>query len=176
MRAVQKAVLFTMLVLATATAALAQTPPGSGKKPPPLRPIPGLTAPDKFPQGCVDCHVNMPEQKMDVRLSTLMKQWQEEVEPALLAKAKRFAPPGLTLKGQHPKLGQGVGEVPKTCLTCHSRTSKIAPPFSRMVHGLHLVGGEANHFMTLFQGECTHCHKLNVETGAWSVKSGRERE
>jgi hypothetical protein len=175
MGALPKAVVFTALALAASASAFSQTPPGNVKKAPAVRQIPGLTAPDKFPQGCVDCHVNMPQEKMDVRLSTLMRQWQEEVEPALLEKAKRYAPPGLTLKGKHPKLAQGVGEAPKSCLTCHSRSSKIAPPFSRLVHGLHLVGGEANHFMTLFQGECTHCHKLDGETGIWSVKSGKER-
>ena len=176
MRALQQVLLVVTLVVAATNTAFAETSVGSAKTPPPPRQIPGLTSPDKFPQGCVDCHVNMPEQKMDVRLSTLMRQWQEGVEPALLAKLKQFAPSGMALKGKHPALAQGIGEAPKSCLICHSRNAKFAPPFARLLHGLHLVGGEKNHFLTLFQGECTHCHKLNTETGAWSVKSGKERE
>jgi hypothetical protein len=41
----------------------------------PLPQIPGVTAPDQFPRGCVDCHVNRPDLKMDVRISTIMRQW-----------------------------------------------------------------------------------------------------
>lgn len=52
----------------------AGAPPESGTAPAPvLRPIPGITAEDPFPRGCVDCHVNMPDRNMDVRLSTLMR-------------------------------------------------------------------------------------------------------
>jgi len=29
--------------------------------------------------------------------------------------------------------------------------------------------------MTLFQGECTHCHKLDAMTGKWSMPSGPEK-
>jgi hypothetical protein len=57
----------------------------------------------------------------------------------------------VTLKGKHPKV-----EV------------------ARMAHPVHLTGGDENHFMTLFQGECTHCHKLDRATGAWSIPSAPE--
>ena len=148
-------------------------PAGEPQGPPP-RPIPGLTAPDQFPRGCVDCHVVIPDRKMDVRLSTLMRQWQDKVEPALLERLRPFTPGEIALKGKHPKFEVAGAEVPKACLTCHARTSKAAPPLGRMLHGLHLVGGEKNHFLTQFQGECTHCHRLETATGNWVLKSGAE--
>ena len=100
-----------------------------------------------------------------IGLSTLMRQWQDKVEPALLERLRPFTPGEIALKGKHPKFEVAGAEVPKACLTCHARTSKAAPPLGRMLHGLHLVGGEKNHFLTQFQGECTHCHRLETATG-----------
>src|SRR5512136_348981 len=83
--------------------ARAQVPGGPGGPPlPPARSIPAINAEDKFPRACVDCHVNQPDINLDVRLSTLMAQWNEKVNPALLAKAQAAAPEGLVLKGKHP--------------------------------------------------------------------------
>lgn len=149
--------------------------PGGGQALPPPRAIPGITAKDAYPRGCVDCHLNYVEQKMDVRFSTLMKQWNEKVEPALLKKVAGSAPPGLTLKGKHPVVAGALMNIPGGCLTCHGRTSKMAPPFSRILHAIHLTGGKDNFFLTLLQGECTHCHKLNAVTGQWSLPSGSEK-
>jgi hypothetical protein len=123
----------------------------------------------------VDCHLNYVEQKMDVRISTLMKRWNEKVDPELLRKVAGSAPSGLTLKGRHPVVAEALKNMPARCLPCHGKTSKMAPPFSRMLHTIHLAGGMENPFLTLFQGECTHCHKLNVSTGQWSLPSGPER-
>lgn len=150
-----------------------------GEPPPPALPqIPGVTAPDRFPRGCVDCHVNRPDLKMDVRISTLLLQWQIKVDPELLVKVREFSPAGMPLKGMHPKIEGELTEIviPDTCLQCHAKTSKSAPPLGRLLHGLHLVGGEQNHFLTVFQGECTHCHKLDAATGSWSLGSGVEKE
>jgi hypothetical protein len=117
----------------------------------------------------------MPDMKLDVRLSTLMGQWTEKVDPVLLAKAQAAAPQGLVLKGKHPNAAGSLKDVPARCLTCHSKASTTAPPFSRMLHRIHLTGGGENHFMTLFQGECTHCHKLDATSGGWTLPSGAER-
>lgn len=163
-------VVFLVLAWRSGLAAAAAGEPAA----PALRPIPGLTAPDKFARGCVDCHVVLPDRKMDVRLSALMKQWQEKVDPALLERVRAFSPAEITLKGVHPKVPGAVSEVPKACMTCHARASKVAPPLGRMLHGLHLVGGDKNVFITQFQGECTHCHKLDAATGNWSLKGGAE--
>ena len=159
--------------IAAVGAAIAAAPSGEPKGAPP-RGIPGLTVPDPFPRGCVDCHVVIPDRNMDVRLSTLMRQWQDKVEPALLERVRPFTPGEIALKGKHPKFDVAGVEVPKACMSCHARTSKAAPPLGRMLHGLHLVGGEKNHFLTEFQGECTYCHRLETATGNWVLKSGAE--
>ena len=149
-------------------------PPGAPPAPPPARKIPGINAEDPFPKACVSCHINMPEQKLDTRFSTLLKGWAEKVEPGLLEKAQGAAPAGVTLQGKHPAATSALKEIPAGCVKCHGETSKKAPPFTRMIHRIHLTGGDSNHFMTLFQGECTHCHKLDPNTGAWSVPSAPE--
>jgi hypothetical protein len=166
--------------LLAALAAMTQTPPppkpaGAPKLSPPPRAIPGITAKDEYPRPCVDCHLNYVEQKTDLRFSTLVKQWNEKVEPALLKKVTGSAPPGLTLKGKHPVAAGALRNIPAGCLPCHGSASKMAPSFARMMHAIHLTGGRDNLFLTLFQGECTHCHKLNAITGQWSLPSGPER-
>lgn len=60
-------------------------------------------------------------------------------------------------------------------VTCYGSGSKMAPPFSQMLHAIHLSGGEKNSFLTMFQGECTYCHKLDLVTGRWTIRSGAER-
>jgi len=45
---------------------------------------------------------------------------------------------------------------------------------ARMLHRVHLSGGNESHFLTLFQSECTHCHKLDMSTGRWGLGSGTE--
>ena len=167
-------VLLVLTLMVLAGGPLAAAPAGESKAAPSPRQIPGLTAPDQFPRGCVDCHVVIPDKKMDVRLSTLMKQWQEKVDPSLLERVRGFTPAEVTLKGVHPKVPVASAEVPKACLTCHARASKAAPPLGRMLHGLHLAGGEKNVFLSQFQGECTHCHKLDAASGNWSLKNGAE--
>jgi hypothetical protein len=161
----------------TGDASRAQAPGSEPGAPPlpPARSIPAINAEDRFPRGCVDCHIYQPDMNLDVRLSTLLRQWSEKVEPALLAKAQAAAPQGLVLKGRHPDAPGALKNIPASCLTCHSKASKTAPPFSRMLHNTHLTGGGNNHFMTLFQGECTHCHKLDAATGGWLLPSGAER-
>jgi hypothetical protein len=147
----------------------AQQPPA-----PEVRAIPGITAPDSFPQGCVSCHIVLPD-GTDVRLSTLMRRLVAGADSAQLAKAQAAAPAGLTLKGKHPDASRALANVPAGCLTCHGETATIAPPFARLLHLIHLTGGEANHFLSMFQGQCTYCHKLDAATGAWSLPSGPER-
>jgi len=141
-----------------------------------VRAIPGLTAPDQYPQGCVDCHVNFDDRGDDYRLSTLMKKMQTEVDPALLAKVRSFTPADIQLSGVHPDVGADFFDspVPDTCMDCHDPNGGFAPPMDRMMHGLHLTGGEDNHFISLFGGECTHCHKFDAKTGVWSIGSGPE--
>ena len=143
---------------------------------PPARKIPGITAPDTHPGACVDCHINYREMNLDARFSTLLKAWAAEVPPALVSHAKSAAPAGLVIKGKHPAVpAAALKNIPGSCLACHGRTSKVAPPFARMIHEIHLTGGDANHFLTMFHGECTLCHKLDTKSGAWAIPSGPEK-
>jgi hypothetical protein len=37
------------------------------------------------------------------------------------------------------------------------------------------AGRVRNHFLALFHGECTLCHKLDAKSGAWAIPSGPEK-
>lgn len=145
---------------------------------PAARKVPGIIAPDAFPKACVDCHVAKPAGlPSDARLSSALAKWTAgKVDAGLLAQAQGAAPAGLKLKGKHPDAEDSLTDIPVGCQDCHSDDSKKAPPLARMVHRIHLTGGEQNAFMTVYQGECTHCHKLDAKTGAWSVPSGAEKK
>jgi hypothetical protein len=113
---------------------------------PPARKIPGLTAEDKFPDGCVDCHINMPHIKKDERVSTLMSKWTVKVEPRLLKKAQAAAPAGLTLKGIHPHVSASLKNIPSACMSCHSTTSRTAPALGALLHLIHPLEGKKTTF------------------------------
>lgn len=166
----KKCTFLIAIALGLSVAALAQPHP---PEMPPAPKIPGLTVPDAFPNGCVDCHVQRPD--MDVRLSTLMAQWTKGVRPELMEKAHAAAPAGMVLNGKHPVVSGALAGIPSQCLTCHAAGSKKAPEFRRLMHLIHLTGGEKNHYVTLFQAGCTHCHKLDAATGAWKIASGAEK-
>lgn len=166
---------FVVCLSLTMPVARADGPASADRPPPPARAIPALNAPDSHAGGCVSCHIDMPEIGVDARLSTAMERWTESVGPELMAKVRGTLSTGATLKGRHPSATKSLEDIPAACIKCHSRSSKAAPPFSRMVHVIHLTGGDQNHFMTLFQGECTHCHKLDLETGEWSMPGGRQK-
>lgn len=167
---------FTTLTLACCTAALALlTALPAAAAAPAARKVPGVNAPDAFPRGCVDCHVSKPG--LDARLSSQLARWTAgKVDAGLLAQAQGAAPAGLKLKGKHPDAEDALTDIPVGCQDCHSDDSKKAPPLARLVHRIHLTGGDQNHFLTEYQGECTHCHKLDAKTGAWSMPSGAEKK
>lgn len=164
-----------VLFVATLAPRADELPPGAAAAPPPARSVPGITAVDTNPDGCASCHRNTPEVPRDVRLSTALKRWADSVDATLLAKATLATPSGATLKGKHPPATESLNDIPAACIKCHKSRSRTAPQFSRLMHVLHLTGGNDNHFMTVFQGECTHCHKVNLGTGEWSIPSGPEK-
>jgi hypothetical protein len=175
---VKKRLLFGVSVplLFVVLSALSQTEEPPAPNLPPARPVPGITVEDPYPNGCVDCHIDYTDMKMDTRFSTMMKQWQEGVPPKLLAKAQAAASDGVTLKGEHPAVPKSAFEnIPAGCRKCHGEDSEKAPPAARMTHLIHLTGGDENHFMTVFQGQCTYCHKLNQATGEWTIPSAPEK-
>jgi cytochrome c5 len=134
--------------------------------------LPGITTPDRTPNGCVDCHRKDPEGKFDARLTTYMAGWREGVSPKLLAKAQAAAPEGAKLSGKHPDAASMIDVIPTDCLKCHAGNSKLAPTFKKMLHTIHLTGGSS--FLTTYNGTCTNCHKLDQKTGAWTLGTGRE--
>jgi len=140
-----------------------------------LRDIPGITADDMFPQGCVDCHLNFTDKNMDTRISTSLAKWEEGAESKLLEKAQAATPKETILTGRHPAAKESLADIPKACIECHKSMSPNAPVFSQMVHLIHLMGGRDNHYMTIFRGECTYCHKLDPASGKWLTPSGSEQ-
>jgi hypothetical protein len=128
-------------------------------------PAVGNTAVDPYPNGCVSCHVLDKSKGKDERLSVALERWTAgKIEPGLLAKSKASAPAGLTLK-----------DIPGACLDCHDTGSKKAPPFSRLLHLVHLVGGTNNAYVTTYKSDCMSCHKLSTQTGEWTMPSGPEK-
>jgi len=141
-----------------------------------LCPTIGNTAVDPYPNGCVSCHVLDKAKGKDERLSVALKQWTAgKIEPGLLAKSKASSPAGLTLKGKHPAADDSLEDIPASCLDCHDAGSKKAPPFSQLLHLVHLVGGANNAFVTTYKSDCMSCHKLNTQTGEWTMPSGPEK-
>jgi hypothetical protein len=111
-------------------------------------------AKDPAPRACVDCHTK------DMQLSVLL----QKGTPKSAAKVQPIAPKKLT--GKHPPVPAAVKDIPAKCLPCHAAGSKIAPPFSQMMHVIHLTTGAAT--------QCTACHKLNATTGVMSVPNASE--
>ena len=133
----------------------------------------GAQAADPFPNACVSCHTLDKEKGQDHRLGTLMKAWAAgQVDPDLLARSRASMPAGVALKGRHPAAEDALEDIPSACLDCHDAGSKKAPPFTRLMHLVHLTGGTKNVYIGTFKGDCTHCHKLNGQTGEWSIPSG----
>lgn len=143
---------------------------------PPLPEIPGITVADPFPDACVDCHVDRPEEGMDVRISTQMHEWHENVDAKVMGRVRAVVRDTVELSGQHPQLSaQSYEDIPASCMDCHAGRNKGVPAMGPMLHALHLMGGRENHFLTLFGGQCTHCHKFDADTGVWSIPSRSEK-
>ena len=118
--------------------------------------IPGITVEDVEVSGCVDCHRQVDDER-DYRLSTSLKQLAEE--------------------GKHPDVSAMASTIPEDCVICHSEQMAEGmgtDPLGPMMHKIHLVGGADNHFITGYEGQCTHCHALDKEIGGFSIKSGEE--
>ena len=132
-------------------------------------------AADPFARACVSCHTVDKAKGADHRLSVALAQWTAgKVDARLLAQTKASAPAGAPVKGKHPAAEDSLEDIPGACLDCHDSGSKKAPPFSLLMHLVHLTGTD-NTFVTTFKGDCRHCHKLNEQTGAWSIPSGPEQ-
>jgi len=139
-------------------------------------PAVSYAAGDPFPNACVSCHTVDKAKGADHRLSVALAEWSAgKVDAKLLAQSKASAPAGVAIKGKHPAAEDSLEDIPGACLDCHDSGSKKAPPFSRLMHLVHLTGGTDNVFVTTFKGDCRNCHKLNEKTGEWSIPSGSEQ-
>jgi hypothetical protein len=107
----------------------------------------GITVKDEHPQGCVDCHVKVSDDK-DYRL------------PAELAKVEK-----------HPPIEKIVKVVPVDCLKCHKEGSK-GGPLNLITHKKHYQNPSENHFISNYNGDCLNCHILDMSTFKMGVKSG----
>ena len=146
----------------------------AGEVQPSLPAIPGLTVEDRFPRACVDCHIVVPDSGMDERLSTKLRA--EQFNPTQLARIRAILPDPMKITGRHPRLPDPIfRNVPAGCLTCHRDNQANLPSLAPMIHAIHLTGGSENHYLTLFGGQCTNCHKFNATNGRWSIPSGPEK-
>jgi len=74
------------------------------------------------------------------------------------------------LPKKHPTVN--AKDIPASCMKCHVKTSKNA--FAPIMHRKHL-GADTSAFLVKFDGECTHCHKLDRKTGLWAIPSAAEK-
>jgi hypothetical protein len=107
--------------------------------------LPGLTAADTYAKGCVDCHKK--DGANDYTIPTGLK----------------------NIKG-HPDITKVVKNVPTDCAMCHKPNTK-AGPIADALHKVHFADPTKNVFVTTYGGQCLNCHKLDVTTGAMSVKA-----
>lgn len=109
--------------------------------------LPGITTEDKFPKGCVDCHIKLPDGQ-DVRLSAVMK----------------------TIK-DHPDLAM-IKNAPTDCKMCHKPTGGMAPGLNTILHKYHYAKKGESKFVQMFQGNCLSCHAVDLKTGKMTIKAG----
>lgn len=112
--------------------------------------LPAAAMADKYPQGCVDCHILADEgsgakYRGDFRL-----------EPLLAQTGHRWL--------------KKIKTVPDDCTKCHSSEDDL--PLSTIVHLVHFEQPAANVYTTEFDGKCGHCHAMDGPSGKSMVKSG----
>jgi len=173
-----KAARFMMIIFGSMLCTVGAAPraqPGGPPELPPARAIPGLTAEDQYPRACVDCHIDYADMQLDTRLSALMARWAEGVDSGVLEIAQDVAGPGVKLMGVHPRVDEALDDIPAACFSCHQRDAKGVVPLVPLLHRVHIGGGSEAVFLRVFQGECTHCHKLDRLSGQWRVPSASEK-
>lgn len=100
---------------------------------------------DDFPNGCVSCHVVLPD-GADKRLAAVLGEIGH-----------------VSLKGK-------VSQVPTDCIACHEK--KVDTKFSVLIHQAHFGSPDKNLFVQHFGGDCRHCHVMDAESGEPKVKAG----
>ncbi len=108
----------------------------------------GITVKDEHPNGCIDCHVKVDEER-DYRLNIEVKKFEKK----------------------HPPIDKMVKKVPDDCLKCHKEGSKSGA-LGEKVHKDHFSNPKENVFVANYNGDCLNCHTLDLNTGVMSFKSG----
>lgn len=71
----------------------------------------------------------------------------------------------------HPDVDEETGTLPGDCASCHSEEGGTWF-LSEVAHMSHYREPATNSFVQDYGGDCRHCHVIDGETGAVSVKSG----
>ena len=100
--------------------------------------LPGITAKDEYPLGCVDCHKN---------------EGRDRTVASVLGKAK-----------DHPNVAKLVKTVPTDCTMCHKAGTKV-PELNLVIHTVHFRELATNPFVTSYGGVCLTCHAYSVTGG-----------
>ncbi|HEX2864091.1 MAG TPA: hypothetical protein VHN99_05950 [Deinococcales bacterium] len=169
----------TMLVMLAGITVLAQQAQPAPKPAPPQ--IPGITATDSHPNGCVNCHQYRADLKRDYRLSTTLHEWSQKGTEADFVNIAKAVWPNAKITGRHPDVTADLKgqDIPGACIDCHEGNDI---PLERVLHLVHLSllpdGPAANPgaFITAYGGFCTNCHTVGASTGLVTVKSGKENE
>ncbi len=111
-----------------------------------VTPLAGITVKDQRPNGCVDCHRKVDDEK-DYRL-----------------------PVGLSKIKNHPPIEKVVKTVPNDCMLCHKENTK-AGPLNLITHKDHYQQPEKNNFVSVYKGDCLNCHSLDMTTFKMGIKS-----
>ena len=114
----------------------------------PIAFLPGITIEDDHPNGCIDCHLKVSDER-DYRLNVTLAEIEE-----------------------HPKIDQIVEKIPDDCMTCHKEGTDNAIEY--IVHYEHYKDPEENHFISSYQGSCLNCHSMDIEEGEVKIKSGEK--
>jgi mono/diheme cytochrome c family protein len=154
--------------------------------------IPGITAADPAPNGCVDCHTSDKAGEKLAKITVLLDEWNKNGAPAQVKAAAQLALKSVggdptKITGKHPVAGapykgQNIpGEPGKVCLLCHKAGAvgvSNAPPLDALLYLLKygdfdgkdkfVTPAKKNEFVTKFGGWCTACHALD----GWKDRDG----
>ena len=103
---------------------------------------PGTEQISAYPHGCVDCHTSEKAGSLDELLTEI----------------------------GHPAVDD-IEIIPDGCIECHSEEGGFWP-MDELTHLAHYSHPPENAFLTDYDADCLHCHAMDMETGAVTVKSG----
>ena len=76
-------------------------------------------------------------------------------------------------KAEHTLAGQRTLLIPIGCNRCHADEDGVGGALSTLVHQSHYTDPVYPKFSTDYNGDCSSCHKMDVDTGEAEIKSGK---